>query len=236
MKILGIVPARGGSKGVPRKNIKPLGGKPLIQYTIDAALKAKGLASVMVSTEDEEIASFSLKIGAEVPILRPPHLATDRSPTIDTVIHVVEWYRQRKNEYFDAICLLQPTTPFRTSADIAAAIRVFQAAGADSLITVVPVPHEFNPHWVFEPDSTGKYLHIATGETTIIPRRQELPPAYHRNGAIYLTKTSTIEKKHSLYGDKISFYVMDKSPQINIDTLQDWEEAEKMVHEINMRC
>ena len=227
MTILGLIPARGGSKGVPRKNIKLLGKKPLITYTIEAALECVELSELVVSTDSAEIAEISKKSGANLPFMRPAALATDKSPSIDTVIHAVEFYAA-KGQYFDAVCLLQPTCPFRTSSDISEAIKTFKSKHADSLISVREVPHEFNPHWTFEPKESG-FLKIATGEKQIITRRQELPKAYHRDGSIYIVKTDILLSQRSLYGEKIAFHISENPVHVNIDTLEDWKKAEHTI-------
>lgn len=228
MKVLALIPARGGSKGVPRKNIKNLCGKPLIQYTIDAALVSGVVDEVMVSTEDEEIAQVAKQLGASVPFMRPQQLAGDKSPTIDAVVHVLETY-QKMGKNFDAVCLLQATNPLRTAETIRKSIAEFQRTNADSLLSVREVPHEFNPHWTFEEGTEKGLIHIATGEDEIIPRRQELPKAYYRDGAIYLTKTSVILGQKSLYGKKVAFINLEGEPHVNIDTMADWNKAEQLV-------
>ena len=131
MRILGLIPARGGSKGIPHKNSKLLGGKPLIAYSIEAALASAQLTSVLVSTDDEGIAEVSRQFGAQVPFLRPAALAQDHSPTIDTVVHALQYYRATGEDY-DAVCLLQPTSPFRTAQDIQLAVSAFRQAGTES--------------------------------------------------------------------------------------------------------
>jgi len=229
MRILAIIPARGGSKGVPRKNIKLLGGRPLIQYSIDVALLSACFDKIMVSTDDAEIAKISKQLGAEVPELRPPHLANDNSATIDTVIYTLNYYKER-GESFDAVCLLQPTCPFRDKIDLESAIHIFSLSEADSLVSVSPIPHQYNPHWAFFENEDKQYLRIATGEKNIIPRRQSLPEAYYRNGSIYLTRVEVIIEKESLYGDKMSYWKMDHSNIVNIDTMTDWIRAENMVN------
>lgn len=229
MKILALIPARAGSKGVPNKNSKLLGEKPLIVYTIEAALQCTEIDELTVSTDGEEIAEISRANGAKVPFLRPENLATDKSPSIDTVIHAVEFYAE-KGQHFDAVCLLQPTCPFRTANDISAAIRNFKNQTADSLISVREVPHEFNPHWTFKADENGQFLSIATGEKDIISRRQELPKAYHRDGSIYIVKTDVLLKSRSLYGEKIAFHTSENPVHINIDTLADWTKAEAFLN------
>ena len=228
MKILGLIPARGGSKGIPGKNIKLLGGKPLIQYAIQEALKCKLIDKVVVSTDSKKIADISLSLGAEVPFIRPAHLADDCSPTIDTVVHCLQFY-QELGEGFDAVCLLQTTHPFRTSKDIESSIVKFKKDSADSLISVISVPHEFNPHWVYVKDSIGN-LRIATGEKKIISRRQDLPDAFVRNGAIYITKSSVLLEENSLYGDRISAYKMSSTDHVNLDTLDDWRKAKLIIN------
>lgn len=228
MKILGIIPARGGSKGIPGKNIKPLGGKPLIAWTIEAAKKSNLLNHFIVNTEDKQIAEIATQYGADVPFMRPVELAQDETPTLDVVEHTLLFFGS-KGQNFDAVCLLQPTSPFRPDGLIDQAIKTFIESDADALVTVRSVPDEFNPHWVFEPDERG-YLKIATGDTEIIPRRQELPPAYFRDGSIYLTKSDVILERHSLYGEKLAYLVMPGNvPYVNLDTPSDWEQAERII-------
>ncbi|MEL6655869.1 MAG: acylneuraminate cytidylyltransferase family protein [Bacteroidota bacterium] len=230
MRILGLIPARGGSKGIPGKNSKLLGSKPLIAYTIEAALQSAELAKVVVSTDDEGIAEISRHYGAKVPFMRPKELAQDDSPTIDTVVHALQYFRDQ-GEAFDALCLLQPTTPFRTSKDIRLAVRRFREAGTDCLVSVREVPHQYNPHWVFLPDDTERSLRIATGEERIIPRRQALPKAYHRDGSVYITKSEVVLEQKSLYGNSIGYIVLHNPHQVNLDTPDDWRRAEQMLQE-----
>jgi CMP-N,N'-diacetyllegionaminic acid synthase len=227
MRILAIIPARGGSKGVPGKNIKLLNGKPLLAYTSEIALQSKQLTEVVVSTEDEQIITVAKSLGVKVPFIRPMALAQDNTPTIDAIIHALRWY-EKQNVFFDAVCLLQVTSPFRTVDFLDKAIEKFTASGCDSLVSVQRVPHEYNPHWTFEVDATDN-LTIATGETEIISRRQELPIAYHRDGSLYITKTKVLLEAHSLYGKSTAFIESDAEFYVNIDTMQDWEKAEKMI-------
>lgn len=228
MKVLGLIPARGGSKGVPRKNIKNLCGKPLIQYAIEAAQQANVLTEIMVSTEDEEIAEVAKQSGAQVPFIRPMVLAGDKSPTIDVVLHVLEEY-QKLGKSFDAVCLLQATNPLRTADTIRMSIEKFKDTNADCLLSVREVPHEFNPHWTFEEKENNDLLRIATGEKEIIPRRQELPKAFYRDGAIYLTKSTVIIDQRSLYGERIAYINLEGKPHVNIDTMKDWALAEQIL-------
>lgn len=227
MKILAIIPARGGSKGVPGKNIKLLNGKPLLEYTSEIVLQSNYLTEVIVSTEDEQIMEVAESLGIKVPFIRPMELAQDKTPTIDVIIHALNWYGN-KNIFFDAVCLLQVTSPFRTLDFLNKAIEKFISTNCDSLVSVQKVPHEYNPHWTFEVNADGN-LKIATNETEIITRRQDLPTAYHRDGSIYITKTEVLLKEHSLYGKSIAFIESASEFYVNIDTLADWEKAEEMI-------
>jgi N-acylneuraminate cytidylyltransferase len=227
MKILGIITARGGSKGVPGKNIKLLGEHSLLSFTANAANHSKLLHKTILSSDDTHIIEVAKKEKIEVPFVRPNELANDTATSISVVQHAVE-YLESIGEYYDAVCLLQPTSPFREKGFIDAAIQKFIAEDADALVSVLPVPHEFNPHWVFEKNSSG-LLQIATGEKTIISRRQDLPKSYFRDGSVYITKTDII-KNGSFYGEKLSFIESNPDFYVNIDTLKDWKIAEEKLH------
>lgn len=230
MRILGLIPARGGSKGVPKKNIKLLGKKPLIEYTINDAKYSKLLTEIVVSTDDPEIAIEAEIAGCKPPFIRPANLAEDTSTSLEVVLHALAFYEEQ-NVFFDAVCLLQPTNPFRAKDFIDKAIEKFIDSKADSLVSVLPVPHEHNPHWTFEEENG--LLKIATGDQNIITRRQELPNTFHRDGCIYLTKTEVI-KNGSLYGKSIAYIESNPEFYVNIDTMQDWYKAEKMLNKINL--
>lgn len=230
MKIIGIIPARGGSKGVLRKNIKNLAGKPLLQYTSEAALDSKRLSKVILSTDDEEIAELGKKIGLEVPFMRPVELAVDTTPMLPVIQHVIDHFNAI-GENYDAVCLLQVINPLRTYHDIDKSILMFEKNKPDSLVSVLPIPSEYNPHWAFIPDEHG-FLKIATGDASIISRRQDLPKAYFRDGSIYLTKSSIITEENSLYGSSMAFMEMDPSRHVNIDTPDDWQLAEELIKNI----
>ena len=227
MRILGIIPARGGSKGVPGKNIRLLSGKPLLQYTSEIALETQYLTAVILSSDDRQIITVAKNLGIQVPFIRPLALAEDQTPTIDVIIHALKWF-ENQAIFFDAVCLLQVTSPFRTVEFLNKAIKKFISSGCDSLVSVQKVPHEYNPHWTFEVNSDGN-LKIATGEEKIISRRQELPKVYHRDGSIYIMKTEVLLQQHSLYGKSISFIESTPEFYVNIDTLADWEKAEQMI-------
>lgn len=230
MRILGLIPARGGSKGVPKKNIKLLGKIPLIEYTINSARDSTLLTEIVVSTDDEEIAIAAEISGYKPPFIRPAEIAQDASTSLEVVQHAIAFF-ESQNIFFDAVCLLQPTNPFREKGLIDLAIEKFIAAKADCLLSVLTIPEEFNPHWAFEENENG-LLKIATGEEQIIPRRQDLPLAFHRDGSIYITKTSVI-KNGSLYGKSIAYLESNPQFHVNIDTMKDWEKAERLLTQIN---
>ena len=225
MKVLGVIPARGGSKGVPRKNIKLLCGKPLLAYTIEGAMGAKRLTRTILSTEDNEIADVAMRLGIEVPFLRPKELAGDSSPTYPVVQHALETL-ERGGQSYDAVCLLQPTNPLRRTVDIDHCIELLEKTGADSVISVLPVPCEYNPHWVYRKCEDGT-LRLFTDEAVPIPRRQDLPTTFHREGSVYVTRTNVIKTGQNLYGAKIVGYEIPKEFSSNIDTMNDWQELEE---------
>lgn len=231
MRILGVIPARGGSRGVPGKNIKLLGDKPLLQYTSDVAKTSKFLSKVVLSSDDDKIIRVASDLGIDTPFKRPSYLAEDTSPTLPVIIHALDFYASQ-GLFFDAVCLLQVTTPFRTVQFLDSAIEKFIKKGTDSLISVLEVPHEYNPHWVFEADENN-ILHISTGEHDIITRRQDLPKAFHRDGSIYITKTEVLQRESSLYGKSISYIESPKEWYVNIDTLTDWEKAKHLAKHFN---
>ena len=166
MEILGVIPARGGSKGIRRKNLALLGGRPLIAHTCDAARGSRALARVIVSTDDDEIAAEALRLGVEVPFLRPRTLAGDDTPMIDVLVDLLSTLAGRESYRPDAVALLQPTSPFRRAAHVDAAVDVFRASGADSVVSVVSVPHQFTPSSLME-------LH---GDRLVFPGGPEGPP------------------------------------------------------------
>jgi CMP-N,N'-diacetyllegionaminic acid synthase len=229
MKLLGIITARGGSKGIPRKNIKPLAGKPLMAYTIEAAKGSGIFDRIVVSTEDQEIADVAKKYGAEV-LMRPQELAQDTTPTLPVLTHVVT---ELKNQGYepDAVAILQPTSPLRTPEHVREAAQLFKSSKADCVMSVNLVPADYNPHWQFTvaPDGTAS---IYTGESfaNIIRRRQELEQTYTRNGALYIFKTELLFKDTpTFYGSTVRAYVMDPSVSVNINTPEEFDLAEKLL-------
>jgi CMP-N-acetylneuraminic acid synthetase len=224
-----IVPARGGSKGITRKNIRLLAGKPLLEYTLIQA-RAAGLHDVVLSTEDAEIARIGRRLGFAVPFLRPTALAADDTPTLEVLLHALGALRDlgdpRAEREF--VLLLQPTSPLRRAEWIERALHDLDRSDADAAMTVLPVPAEHNPHWVYRrSDEHPSELTLFTGETQPISRRQDLPPVYHREGSVYVVRRTVLETQRSLYGRRTLGIEVDPRQSINLDTLADWELAEQ---------
>lgn len=227
MKILGVIPARGGSKGVPRKNIRPLLGKSLIQWTYEEAAQCTQIDRIILSTDDEEIAQHGKQIGLEVPFLRPAHLAADTTPMIDVLTDLLDKL-EAENYFPDALLLLQPTSPLRTHEHIRQAVEMLE--DHDSVCTVYPLPLDICPHFVMKVDDHG-YLDFFLPEGKNIRRRQDVVPAYKRAGLIYLCRTAIIRKYNDLYGEKCKPFIVEKETAVSIDTWEDWENAEKLLRE-----
>ena len=223
MNILGIIPARGGSKGVIGKNQKSLCGKPLIQYTIEAALKSN-LSEVIVSTDDRDIASIATNLGVDVPFMRPPEYSSDTAQSIDVAIHALEFMQEKNAQRYDAIMLLQPTSPFRRFEDINNAIDLLNnSSDADSVISVVDVEghHPARMKYI----KHGILIDPPFCEKVENQNRQELDKMYIRNGAVYLTKSDVILNR-SYKGNKCMALLMPNSRSLNIDTETDFKLAE----------
>lgn len=230
MRVLGLIPARGGSKGIPGKNRKELYGKPLMQYTIEAALNSKQLDSVVFSSEDAQLIELAASLGADIPFVRPTELALDTSGSLSVAQHALNTLEEQGKRY-DAVCLLQVTNPFRTTKFIDEAVLKFKNSNMDSLLSVLEVPHEYNPHWVFKSTTDG-LLELATGEAEIIKRRQDLPKAFIRDGSIYITRSVVLLEEESLYGKNIGYIESDPSRHVNIDTMTDWNKAVELAQKL----
>ncbi|KAB2946572.1 MAG: acylneuraminate cytidylyltransferase [Candidatus Methanoperedens nitroreducens] len=219
-KIIAIIPARGGSKGLPGKNIRSLAGKPLIAWTIDKAKKSKYIDKVIVSTEDNEIAEISRKYGAEVPVLRPEELAKDDSPTIDAIMHIINWF-ESKEEYFDIIILLEPTSPLRKENDIDNAVELFieNIDHAGSLVSVGEV-HMENPHITKKIENGYVKPLIEIGKN--LYQRQQLPKVYFPYGVIYLALTIALKKNKTFYLERTIPYFIERWQNYEIDDIYDF--------------
>ena len=224
-KILSIIPARGGSKDIKRKNIKSLAGNPLIAYTIEASLKSNFIDRTIVSTEDEEIAKIAEKYGSEV-IKRPKELAEDKTHTIDVVLHVLDLLNKRGCN-FDIIILLQPTSPLRTIKDIRDALETFLENDCESVVSVCKKKNIF---WSFE--VANGYLKPICDRDYLKKRRQDLNYIYAPNGAIYISTPQNLRKYRSFYPSKIIPYVMPVERSIDIDNEIDFMLAELLLKNI----
>lgn len=223
MKILGLIPARGGSQGVARKNITPLAGKSLVQRAFEVATESGELDRIILSTDDDEIAELGRRIGVEVPFLRPSELALDDTPMIDVALHALTFLNKQDYQP-DALLLLQPTAALRRAVHIRVALRLL--ADNDSVCTVVPLPKDVCPHFVMKIGSDGFLRHFMP-DGPRYTRRQEVPQAYQRDGTIYLTKTKTLVEQRSFYGERCQPLVIDPSHSLNIDEPADWFAAEQ---------
>lgn len=228
--VLAVIPARGGSKGVPRKNIRSVCGKPMIAYTIETALAAQDLFyRIIVSTDDEEIADVARRYGAAVPFLRPAELAGDAVPTVPVLQHAARFVEQQDNIRLDWLCLLQPTDPLRTVEDIKMAMRLGQAGDCDSVISVVQVSAV---HPILMKRIEGDRLLPYCIEEKEGTRRQEYqPPAYMRNGAIYLTRRDVLMERSSIWGDVIRPYIMPPERSVGVDSELDLKLVELLMQE-----
>lgn len=224
MKILIIIPARGGSKGIPRKNIKPFNGKPLIYYAIDCARAICDDKDICVSTDDAEIISVVEQYGLKVPFVRPAELSTDTAGTYEVLLHALNYYEKQGRRY-DVVMLLQNTSPFRTAEHVKEALKLFSPK-VDMVVSVKECPA--NPYYcVFEEDSNG-FLHVCKGDGNIF-RRQDAPKVYEYNGAIYIMNAETLKTTHMHKMHKRVKYVMDDMSSFDLDTMTDWNIAESII-------
>ena len=222
MKILYLIPARSGSKGLPGKNIKHLAGKPLIHYSIDAALQCKTSNDVVcVSTDSEEIQKISILQGADAPFLRPKKYSGDKSSSREVIIHALDWYKSSEDQNFDLIVLLQPTSPFRNSKHIKESLNKLNSNN-EALFSVSET--KANPYFtLYKNNDDGCIERYARSQ---INRRQDCPNFYELNGAIYIIRTEQIVKKEFYDLKNIAKYIMTKEDSIDIDDLFDFQLAE----------
>jgi len=226
-KLLGLITARGGSRSIPRKNIVLLAGRPLLVYTVETSLGSQKLTRVVLSTEDEEIARIGRESGAEVPFMRPNELAQDTSGSLEVAQHAVRWLEDNEGWRADAVVILQPTSPLRRSEQIDRGFEIMDETGADTVVSVVEVPHNFNPYSLMqledgrltdfwkEPLDFNRY------------RRQEIPLFYARNGpAVLITRYKTLMEDKTFYGEHIAPLFMSWEDSHDIDTPMDFEIVE----------
>lgn len=216
-QVLALVPARGGSKGLPGKNLADLGGKPLIAWSIEAALGSSYVDQVVVSTDCKEIARVAGNFGAEVPFLRPAELATDQANSFDALLHALTWYAQR-GRTFDLVVWLQPTSPLRTPLDIDRAIDLYAARKAQAVVSVCETDH--HPWWANTLPDDANMANFMRPEV-LNTNRQDLPAHYRLNGAIYLASPDYLASQGSFYGEQTFAYVMPKDRSVDIDDAMD---------------
>lgn len=235
-KIVAIIPARGNSKSVPRKNIKPLAGKPLLAYTIEEAKKCAEIDRLIVSTEDEEIARLAKDWGAEVPFLRPRELSEDAVTDLPVFQHSLQWLKEKESFIPEIVIHLRPTSPLRKATHIQEAIDLFRKNdGVDCVRSVSLAPAHPLKMWRVETGSLIPFIPEAVyniHEAYNWPR-QKLPPAYVQNGAIEVVCYETIMKKNSMSGERIKAYLMPEEDSINIDSLLDFLLAEQLLKQRN---
>lgn len=221
MKNLAIIPARSGSKGLPDKNIKMLGDKPLLAYSVEAAQKSGMFDEIMVSTDSEEYARIAKESGASVPFLRSAEMSGDKAGSWDTVREVLENYKKLGKE-FDTVCLLQPTSPLRTSEDIIGAYDLFEKKAAVAVVSVCEMEH--SPLWsntLPKDGSLGNFIRNKSGN-----RRQDIETYYRLNGAVYIVYVSELLKSTDLFREGSFAYVMPTERSVDIDTERDFEYAQ----------
>lgn len=230
--MIALIPARGGSKGVPHKNIRDLCGKPLIAYTIETALAAKTIDRVVITTEDPEIAEVARKYGAEVPFLRPAELAQDHSMAQDAYLHAADYLREHDNEDMSTFMVLLATVPFRTAEQIDDAVHVWEKEGAETLVSVKKV--ETPVTWLFKRDNRSRIVNAGFDAEHYSGNRQENNTYYVPNGAIYILNYALLKAKKTYFSNNTIGYLMSEEDSIDIDTIDDFEYAEYKMRKLKV--
>lgn len=228
-RVLGIVAARGGSRGVPGKNIKLLAGRPLLAYTIDAARASGVIDRLILSTDADDIAHVGRTLGLEVPFMRPSSLAGDQSPMLPVLRHAIDTLAEHRWDA-EVVVLLQPTSPFRRPEHIRGAVEMLRDTRADSVVTVVELPRHLSPDYVMRID--GGRLVTFLPEGARITRRQDARPAFVRDGTVYACWSRTIREQNSLYGADCRPLVVPAAESLSIDSDADWKEAERRIGDV----
>ena len=218
--MISIIPARGGSKGLPGKNIRLMNGKPLIAYAVEEALKAKHIDRVIISTDDEEIARIAVKYGAELPFMRPAELASDTAMAVDNYIYTIGRLEEESGKSIDSFVVLQPTSPLRIAEDIDGAVELFENKNADSVISYCQEAHPVAWHKFL--DEEGRFVDIFDSN---IKNRQDNRVSYYPNGAVYVFRTSMIRER-KYYTSNSYAYIMPRTRSVDIDFIEDFEYAE----------
>lgn len=221
--MLAIIPARSGSKGLPGKNIRELFGKPLIAYSVEAALRSEAITEVVISTDDEIIADIAVKFGANCPFLRPPELATDSSLAVDAYIYTIERLMKERSTTINSVVILQPTSPLRLPADIDGCVDLFTKKSADSVVSYTEETHPITWHKYIS--NENRIENIFQEE---IKNRQDYRKSYYPNGAVYVFKYSILKGK-IYYTEKSYAYIMPKNRSVDIDYLEDFKYVEYLL-------
>ena len=219
MRVLGVIPARGGSKGIAKKNIVDICGKPLIAYSIDAASRSQRLSTFIVSTDSDEIADVAIGYGALAPFRRPAEISNDIASSFDVIMHALDFMEAETNSIYDAVMLLQPTTPMLTAATIDAAILQLSNCDCDSVVSVVDVGAN-HPYRMYELDDKNTLVGLLANEDPMMPR-QKLPKVYIRSGDVYVTRRECLMQKLSLIGNASKAILIKPEDTVNIDTVED---------------
>lgn len=222
--VLALVPARGGSKGIPDKNIRPLAGMTLLEYAARAAAESQVVSRAVLSTDSERIAAEGRRVGLEVPFLRPSHLAADDTPMLPVIEHAVD-YLEQHGWSPEIIVLLQPTSPLRRPDHIRDAVRQLRESGADSVVTVVALPRHLSPDYVMRIEEGQLVPFLPHGGD--VTRRQDARPAYARDGTVYAFWRRTLRDTRTIYGNHCRPFVLPLRESLTIDTPEDWNEAER---------
>lgn len=222
MSVLALICARGGSKGIPGKNVRSIAGKPLIAWTVEAALRSHRVDSVVVSTDDDQIAEVARRHGAQTPFIRPGHLALDETPSIDVVLHALQALPG-----FKSVLLLQPTSPLRDTDDIDSCLKFAEDRSLKSVVSVTAA--DCHPHWTYSIDSAAK-IHSFVKDAPAA-RRQDLPAAYVLNGAMYFAEATWLRDSGSFLGPDTHALIMPHEKSVDIDTPLDWRFAEMLLKE-----
>lgn len=225
--MIAIIPARGGSKGLPKKNIRLLSGEPLISYTIKAAQKSKYISKVIVSTDSLEIAETAKEFGAQVPFFRPPELAADTSKAIDAYLYTVEKLNAEFNEEIKDFAVLLPTSPLRSAEDIDKAVEIYYKMKAETVISVVDA--EYPPAWYKKINKNGILVDYFKGEDNSL-NRQEAEKTYLPNGAIYIFNYNSLKTNYNYYNDATYPCIMSRESSVDIDTEMDFKLAELIIN------
>ena len=228
-RILGLIPARGGSKAIPKKNITPLAGKPLISWVCKAAMECRLFDEIILSSDNDEIIEVARSCGVNAPFKRPEELARDDSLVVDVIYHALKWLKDEQGKAFDFVCLIQPTVPFAEAGDYTRAIQKAVEKNADTVISVYPCEQQ-HPAIMYTLDTDGRADWFLKDSENRMARRQDLPPVYMRSGIAYVFKTSLIFEKKTLYGNSIyAIEVPQERGMMDINTPFDLKLAEALL-------